>query len=217
MLLLQALDEGCPHDLLVNYDGFREAMVAVYGDMDRRSNAEDRLAKIKQTGSIAGYISTFNKHASHVDWNESSLIARFWGGLKDEILDSIATAEKQPQGLHKWITMASCIDDQLWSRRQNRRHLGSSSTPRDYEGRFQATSGTLGPTPMEIDAINSKPPFARTTADRLEYQCQGKCWGCGKQGHIRAKCPTNPSKPLMLAILEEARKSRDSEKDMARD
>jgi hypothetical protein len=28
-----------------------------------------------------------------VDWNESSLIARFRGGLKDEILDSIATVE----------------------------------------------------------------------------------------------------------------------------
>jgi hypothetical protein len=113
--------------------------------------------------------------------------------------------------------MASRIDDLLWSWHQNRRHLGPSSTPRDYEGRFQATSGTLGSTPMEIDAINSKPPFARTATDCLEYQRQEKCWGCGKQGHIRAKCPTNPSKPLMLAILEEARKSRDSEKDMARD
>jgi hypothetical protein len=64
MPLLQVLDEGRPHDLLVNYDRFREAMVAVYGDMDWRCNAEDRLAKIKQTGSIVGYISTFNEHAA---------------------------------------------------------------------------------------------------------------------------------------------------------
>ena len=131
MPLLQAVDEGRHHDLLVNYNKFREAMVAVYGEMDRRSNAEDRLAKIRQTGSIAGYISTFNEHAAQVDWNELSLIARFRGGLKDEILDSIATAETQPQGLQEWMAMASRIDDRLWTRRQNRRAPGHFSAPRD--------------------------------------------------------------------------------------
>lgn len=53
MLLLQALDEGRRHELLLDYDAFREAVIAVYGDIDRRGNAEDGLGRIKQTGSVA--------------------------------------------------------------------------------------------------------------------------------------------------------------------
>lgn len=94
--ILQALDEGRHHELLTNYDTFREAVIAVYGELDRRSTAEDRLGRIKQTGSMASYISTFNEHAAQVEWNEASLVARFRARLKDEILDSIATAEAQP-------------------------------------------------------------------------------------------------------------------------
>lgn len=121
MPILQSLDKGWSHELLDDYDIFREAVIAVYDDIDRRSNAEDRLGKIKQTGSVASYISTFNEHATQVDWNESSLVARFRGGLKDEVLDSIAIAETQPRGLQEWMVVASRIDERLWLRHQNRR------------------------------------------------------------------------------------------------
>lgn len=119
MPILQTLDEGRTHDLLINYNVFREAVIVVYGDMDRRSNVEDRLGKLRQTGSVSSYISLFNEHAAQVDWNESSLMARFCGGLKDEILDSIATAEMQPNRLQDWMAMASRIDERLWSWRQS--------------------------------------------------------------------------------------------------
>lgn len=68
-------------------------VILVYGDIDWRSNAKDHLGKIRQTGSMSMYTSTFNKHTAQVDWNESSLMAKFRRGLKDEVLDSIATAE----------------------------------------------------------------------------------------------------------------------------
>lgn len=121
MPILQALDEGREHVLLRNYDAFRESVIGVYGDLDRRGNAEDRLGKLRQTGSVASYISTFNEYAAQVDWNESGLVARFRAGLKDEILDSVATAQTQPRTLQEWILMASRIDERLWGRRQARR------------------------------------------------------------------------------------------------
>lgn len=101
MPLLQALDEGRHHALLTDYSAFRQAVIAVYGDLDRKGNSEDRLNKIKQTSSVAAYVSSFNEHAAQVDWNESSLVARFRSGLKDEILDCVATAEAQPQRLQE--------------------------------------------------------------------------------------------------------------------
>lgn len=218
MPILQALDEGRPHDLLVDYNAFREAVIAVYGDIDRKGTAEDRLGRIRQTGSVANYISMFNEYAAQVDWNEPSLVARFRGGLKEEILDSVATAENQPRRLNEWMSMASRIDERLWSRRQNRRPPVLASHPRDQAGRFQANSGSSGPVPMEIDATSTLTAMAKTATDRIEYQKQGRCWGCGLHGHVRAKCPTNPSKPYSLAVIgEEEDGSTGSGKGRARD
>lgn len=164
MPLLQALDEGRPHELLTSYDAFRAAVITVFGDIDRRGNAEDRLGRIKQTGSVAGYISNFNEQAAQVEWNESSLVARFRAGLKDEILDSIATAETQPRGLQEWMAMASRIDERLWVRHQTRRPssfplptqpLNTRPPPsgaKDSVGRFQSTPHSSGLVPMELDA-----------------------------------------------------------------
>ena len=44
---------GRHHDLLMSYDSFWKAMIAVYKDLDKRSNAEDKLEKLCQTGSMA--------------------------------------------------------------------------------------------------------------------------------------------------------------------
>jgi hypothetical protein len=222
MPLLQALDEGREHNLLENYDAFRESVIGVYGDLDRRGNAEDRLGRLRQTGSVAAYISTFNEYAAQVDWNESSLMARFRGGLKDEVLDSVATAETQPSRLHDWMAMASRIDERLWGRRQARRpssdsiNMKGAITPREPFTRGQVGSAASGPVPMELGAIRGPPALAKTAAERLEYQRQGKCWGCGQFGHVRGKCPTNPSRPLTIAAIGDVEGSS-SGKDRTRD
>lgn len=51
---------------------------------------------------------------------------------------------------------------------------------------------------MELGAVRATSASAKTVAERLEYQRQGRCWGCGELGHVRAKCPTNPSRPLSI-------------------
>ena len=80
MPLLQALDEEREHELLVDYNAFRDSVIAVYGDLDRRDNVEDRIKRLHQTGSVVIYISTFRELTTQIDWNESSLIALFRGG-----------------------------------------------------------------------------------------------------------------------------------------
>lgn len=170
MPIFQSLDEGQPHELLNDYNAFREAVIVVCGEIDRKSTAEDRLRKIRQTGSVSTYISMFSECAAQVDWNEPSLVARFCGGLKEDILDSVATAENQPHRLHEWMLMASRIDECLWSRRQNRCPSVPVLHPRDHADRFHAHSRSAGSVPMEIDATSTTTAMATTAADRLEYQ-----------------------------------------------
>ena len=139
----------------------------------------------------------FNKHVAQIDWNETSLIAHFQGGLKDEILDSIAIAKSQLQRLQEWMAMASQIDEHLWARRQNRQATSSGATSKDQASRFQPTSGSLGPVPMDLDSIGGTMGLTKMAIERLEFQQQRRCWGRSGLGHIRAKCLNNPSKPYL--------------------
>ena len=72
---------------------------------------------------------------------------------------------------------------------------------------------------MEIDAIwRTKRGTilpAKVLAERLEYQRQGKCWGCEQVGHVHSNCLTNPSKPLALSALEKGAGTREQEKGKA--
>ena len=64
---------------------------------------------------------------------------------------------------------------------------------RDPIGRPQSNLATSSPMSMELGAICGSPALVKTTTERLEFQRQGKCWGCRELNHIRAGCPTNPS------------------------
>lgn len=223
MPLLQALDEGKKHNLLEDYSAFRGSVISVYGDLDRTHNAEDRIGKLRQMGSTASYISTFDEYAAQLDWNESSLVARFRAGLKYEILDSVATVETQPSRLHQWMAVSSRIDERLWSRKQARRLPSDSSSSKNSSFssrippvRLSSEPTNSGPVPMELVAVRGPPALAKNAAERLEYQRQGRCWGCGELGHVRSKCPTNPSRPLSLAATTEL-ESAVSGKGIARD
>jgi len=67
MPILQVLDEGCHYNSLISYDGFREVVIGVFIDINRRSNAEDQLERLLQTGLVATYISMFNEYATQLD------------------------------------------------------------------------------------------------------------------------------------------------------
>ena len=69
---------------------------------------------------------------------------------------------------------------------------------------------------MELGVVRVITALAKTAVERLEYQRQGQCWGYGKVGHVRAKCSTNPSKPLSISSVEE-KENNFSRKDKAQD
>ena len=64
MPFLHALDKGRAHELLIDYKAFREAIIGVYGVLDRTGNAKDRLSRLQQTRFVASYISTFNEYSA---------------------------------------------------------------------------------------------------------------------------------------------------------
>ena len=121
---------------------------------------------------MASYISTFNEYAALVDWNEFNLVERFRGGLKDDILDLVATTEAQPRRLQHWMAMASRIDERLWGRRQHCRWQSDSYTGkpltshnRNAGDKFQANQETFGLVPIELGAVRTSTALGRTAVE----------------------------------------------------
>ena len=70
----------------------------------------------------------------------------------------------------------------------------------DPIGRLQSNSATSSLVSIELGVICGPSTLAKIVVDRLEFQHQSKCWGCGELGHVCARCPTNPSRPLSITI-----------------
>lgn len=108
--------------------------------------------------------------------------------------------------------MASRISKQLWSLHQGRCPLGPTSNFRDHASRFQTNPISSRLVPMEIDANRGTErgttALAKTPAELLEYQRQGRCWGCGQVGHVCSNCPTNPSRIQTIGIIRIGERGR---------
>jgi len=68
---------------LVSFDALARALERTYGEADRETVAEHAIKALKQTGSVATYISEFQRHSQYVRWNDAALYSQFYDGLKE--------------------------------------------------------------------------------------------------------------------------------------
>ena len=55
-----------------SYREFKKALGKVFGELDQRKSAAEKLAKLKQTTSVTAYITEFQTIVSSLDWDEEA-------------------------------------------------------------------------------------------------------------------------------------------------
>ncbi len=142
-----------------------------------REPGEQLISLRQRGGSAADYALSFRTLAAQTGWPDDPLKLHFRKGLSAELQSELACRD-EGKTLDQFIDLAIRIDNLLRSRRQPRfssAPVGFTAPPPDSE-------------PMQIG-------FTHLSEEERERRMRGNlCLYCGLSGHMRATCPTRPSR-----------------------
>lgn len=195
---LYTVDDRMLHD----YGYFRQQLLENLGDPDRKRSLTRKIQRLTQTGSAATYSTEFFQVASMLDWNDESLKAQFYTGLKADVKDALALLPQDPANLQDMSNMAIRLDNRIHERRMEpNKPKQSVATVRHNPRNNTSTIGTTSNsathpqvshvTPMEVDGT-SKHLSPSERKHRIE---KNLCLYCGDSGHRRDTCPKRKNTP----------------------
>lgn len=182
-------------------DEFAAALRLAAGIRDPVMVAREKLANLKQTGSVSKFRTEFSKHQAFLDENSGTSFT-FWDGLKPPIRAAlVGKCDVKTDHWEVIADLAERIDHELFNAARGGR---SSFTP--------AIRSSSGPAPMDLNLVKPSHPRSRssspasrpptpgprpalkklTDADREQLRKEGKCFKCRQPGHVAAECPTQP-------------------------
>ena len=151
--------------------------------MDHAAGIDPYIVKFEQLAEDAGY-----------DTENAAILQFFWKGLPLGLLTSCLENDATPTNWEEWKDLArrkylnrNIIDSII----KNRVPPGAQNGRRwPFQRGQQQFRPPPGPpprqqaVPMDVDAIHKV-----TEAEKKRYLAEGRCFECGKQGHMARKCP----------------------------
>lgn len=188
----------------VSYDAFVQELKSTFGDIDEVATAERDIKHLRQTTSASVYSAEFMRITSHLNWNNDSLVAIYYSGLKDTIKDYLMV-HGRPSLLQDLITLSVQIDNRLFERQREKRSNNILNSRPQYVPRTAAPAGD----PMDIDAVSVKRPTnpspssapgsgqrgPLTDQERQFRRSNNLCLYCGKPGHNVSGCAALKQRP----------------------
>jgi hypothetical protein len=133
---------------------FSELFLANYQPIAAAETARAALAKIRQTGNVAGYCSVFRSYRNQLDYKDMSekmLLSLFQDGLKDEIGDHVRA------GRHETVEEAMQSAQQTEHRLAGRSRSRPASFPhqpsRSFPSTFRPPSFPSSSAPMDLSHV----------------------------------------------------------------
>ena len=119
-------------------------------------------------------------------------------GLKENVKDELMRSGASTATLDNTIVEAIRIDDMLYKRQMEKRHILRKPTgylPRGGTGGYTRDRGDL----IELDAtIRGKPKRGKGKGNKKGGI---KCYLCGKLGHMKKDCRTNKVRRPQINIM----------------
>ena len=207
---------------LDTFSAFASHLNSAFGIVDEAHQAERRIRTLQQTGSASQYYTRFLSLASLLDWDDHALRSQFYFGLKPHIKDDLAHHDR-PTSLETLKELAIRIDNRLFERLQERKDERGPTTAFNNNAPRQAVQPSRpfvprpspvvsGPTPMDIDAVNTVSPRGPLSAQEKQRRRQlNLCLYCGQPNHTVNTCPLRPQPRAQAAELNLALDSDDRE------
>ncbi len=166
------------HSVFPTFTAFIQRFKEVFEHPAGGKEAGEQLISLRQgRGSAADYALSFRTLAAQTGWPGDPLKLHFRKGLSAELQSELACRD-EGKTLDQFIDLAIRIDNLLRSRCQPRfssAPVGNTAPPPD-------------PEPMHIG-------FTHLSEEERERRMRRNlCLYCGLSGHMRATCPTRPSR-----------------------
>ena len=166
--------------IMGNYREFKKALGKVFGELDERKTAAEKLAKLKQTTSVTAYITEFQTIMSSLDWDDEAKEDKYLEGLKQEIRAGLIYYAKEAEDLDELFERTQKIDREIqrskkdaylhrntYMKSERSLHSGNREFRRDNDG--------------DIIMKGAKVDLEKARREQL-------CFHCGKKGHQAKFC-----------------------------
>ncbi|KAG1848642.1 hypothetical protein C8R48DRAFT_614755 [Suillus tomentosus] len=157
-----------------------------------------KIENLRQTGSCTGYTSKFHKLLVYVNFNTSTMIQKYYDGLKDEVKDLLLTVHDPPDSFDGYVDLTIAIDNRLHRREVKqktvkkvapRQHTTTNTNAQHHTPARPSVSTSLPPgVPMEINATKTVPRQPLTKEEHDRRFTQGLCLYCGGAEHTVKNC-----------------------------
>lgn len=186
---LRTGDENPDARIRTDYAYFCQQLIHNLGDPDRSASLKRQLKNLRQTGAASAYAAEFQRIASMMDWNESSLREQFYENLKPEVKDRLSYTISAPESLKDYMTLVIQVDNRLHERRlEQRRELGKPRTLKGDSTKQHENRQNIQP--MELDTLARGPLSPNERQRRVKNNL---CIYCAGSDHTVEKCPNKTS------------------------
>jgi hypothetical protein len=192
LLTLYLEDRTDKEGIFGNFKKFKEYMRDVFGTTNEKNAAVRVIQSLRQKTSAAEYTAQFREYANLTDWKGSALLTMYRRGLKENVKDELMRTGADTSTFENLATAAIEIDDQLYERAMEKRHVMGGRT---YALPGRSGGGGRGD-PMEIDNIQrgrNKKRIGRGKGNKKTGNM--KCWTCDKPGHMSKDCRSKGKVP----------------------
>lgn len=184
---------------LSTWRDFLAVMNTMFSDPDLESVAESKIRALSQGRSTAAsYSSRFKQLAADLTWNDAALISQLRSGLSNAVKDMLVYQDPLPSDLESFINLTIRLDNRIVERENDKRR--ASAPPRSQNHHYTPLPSSTTSTPMEIDAIRTKPRGPLTNEERARRFAENLCMYCGGSGHVARNCTKRKPRINSLSI-----------------
>ena len=196
--------------ILDAWEKFKKRFLRQFSALDEDRLAEGEISRLTAVGkSVADYANKFRDLATRINWNDEAKIAAFRKGLPMGVKEVMSSSIKVPTGFEQFVNWVVRIGKQKEELRKESRNNASNTSGQKFNnrgnfnnfrgggrrnwnnrGNFNRNNSAAGSSNPSGENNNKGGDSANWRNNRLtpqqinEYRRAGKCFKCGKTGHI---------------------------------